>query len=439
MSGLIADVSLPIVGFAGMTHLGLVSATAVASRGFEVVCYDPDAGLVDRLGRGDLPVLEPGLDALLAGNRGRQRFTSDLADLGSASVVYVAPDVRTDDYGNSDLSAIGALTSRVAGALDPAAVLVVLSQVPPGFTRGLAILPLERVYCQVETLVFGRAVERAIRPERYIIGCADPDKSLPAALRAVLEAFDCPILPMRYESAELAKLSINCCLVASIGVANTLAELCEEIGADWSEIVPALQFDQRIGRHAYLAPGLGIAGGNLERDLATAIRLAQAHHTDSGIVRAWIANSQHRRDWAVHTIERVLLRHRPQAKVAVWGLAYKENTNSVKNSPALATIRQLPNTRLALHDPVVPASAAGHSHAVAFANPLAALDGTKALMILTPWPCYREIPPADIARSMSGNIVLDPYRVLDSRQAVAARLAYHTLGCAPPASAKAIS
>ncbi len=431
--------SRPIIGFAGMTHLGLVSATAIASRGFQTVCYDPDPWLTARLDRGDLPVLEPGLDLLLAANREHQHFTSDPAGLGGADVVYIAPDVTTDNQGNSDLSTIGSLIGQVGGSVGPETVLVVLSQVPPGFTRGLAVLPPERIYYQVETLVFGRAVERATQPERYIVGCADPGRPLPRPLRAVLEAFDCPILPMRYESAELAKLSINCCLVASIGVANTLAELCEEIGADWSEIVPALRLDARIGRHAYLAPGLGIAGGNLERDLATAIRLAETHHTDSGIVRAWVANSRHRRDWAARTIERILLRPRPQAKVAVWGLAYKENTHSTKNSPSLATIRQLPDARLAVHDPVVPAGAASHAHAIMAATPLVALDGAEALMILTPWPLYREIPAAEIARAMSGNIVLDPYRVLDPHAALAAGLSYHTLGCAPMAPSTAVS
>lgn len=420
--------TLPVVAFAGMTHLGLVSATAIASCGFETICWDPDTALIERLARGELPVLEPGLDALLAGNSRNQRFSSELADVAAADLVYVAPDVPTDDNGASDLSGISSLIADVASGLNRNAVLVVLSQVPPGFTRGVTLLPPERLYYQVETLVFGRAVERAARPERYIIGCADPTRLLPAALRTVLEAFDCPILPMRYESAELAKLSINCCLVASIGVANTLAELCEEIGADWSEITPALRLDARIGRHAYLAPGLGIAGGNLERDLATIVRLSDRHHTDAGIVRAWIANSRHRRDWAVETIERVLLCRRPQAKIAIWGLAYKENTHSIKNSPSLATLRQLPHARLALHDPAVPASAAAHSHATAAATPLAALDGAEALMILTPWPEYRDIPPVEIARTMRGDIVLDPYRVLDAGAAVAAGLRYHTLG-----------
>src|SRR5262249_25556038 len=163
------------------------------------------------------------------------------------------------------------------------------------------------------------AVERATRPERYIVGCSDPVQPLDPRLKTVLDAFACPILPMRYESAELAKIAINMCLVASIAVANTLAELCEAIGANWSEIMPALKLDPGMGAHSYWAPGLGLAGGTLERDLATFERLAAAHGTDCGIVRAWTANSRHRRDWAARTIRAVLLDAKPNATVAVWG------------------------------------------------------------------------------------------------------------------------
>ena len=187
----------------------------------------PMPRLIRRLARQDWPVLEPGLDELIRSNAGAQRFTDAKADLGGCDVVYVAPDVPTDDQGTSDVSGLTALIRDVAATMNPDAVMVVLSQVPPGFTRALGVLPPQRLYYQVETLVFGQAVERATKPERFIVGCADPAAPLDPRFRAVLDAFGCPILPMRYESAELAKISINCCLVASVTVANTLAELCE--------------------------------------------------------------------------------------------------------------------------------------------------------------------------------------------------------------------
>jgi UDPglucose 6-dehydrogenase len=274
-------------------------------------------------------------------------------------------------------------------------------------------------------------VERATQPERFIVGCADPAEPLPAALETFLQSFGCPILPMRFESAELCKIAINCCLVSSISVANTLAELCEGIGANWSEIVPALKLDRRIGAHAYLAPGLGIAGGNLERDLATVVRLAEGIGSDAGVVKAWIANSRHRKGWAVDTINAAVLDANPDATVTVWGLAYKENTASVKNSPSLATIAALPDVKLVLHDPVVSGSVVQHKKAKAAADALAALDGADALMILTPWPQYRAIAPAAIAATMRGRVVLDPYAVLNADAARAAGLKHYTLGRAP--------
>src|SRR6516165_4871255 len=112
----------PVVGFAGMTHLGLVSAAAVAGRGFEVVCFDPDHAVVDRLVRQDWPVLEPGLDALIRGNGARQRFTSARSDLAACDVVYVAPDVPTDNQGTSDASGLAALIRDVAAAMKTDAV-----------------------------------------------------------------------------------------------------------------------------------------------------------------------------------------------------------------------------------------------------------------------------------------------------------------------------
>ncbi|HEY4136779.1 MAG TPA: UDP binding domain-containing protein [Alphaproteobacteria bacterium] len=417
------------VGFVGMTHLGLVSATGTASKGFEVVCYDRDAALIERLRAGVLPVIEPGLDDMLAANGVRQNFTADLGDLSACDVVYIAPDVPTDDQGRSDLTSISALIGAVIPALGPSAALVVLCQVPPGYTRALPLAP-SRLYYQVETLIFGRAVERATEPERFIVGCADPAASLPAPYRELLEAFGCPILPMRYESAELAKISINMCLVASVSVANTMAELCEQIGAVWSEIVPALKLDRRIGQYSYLAPGLGIAGGNLERDLATVIRFADEKGTDAGVVKAWVANSRHRRDWAARTIRSAVLADAKDPTLAVWGLAYKENTHSVKNSPSLATIAQLPDTALRLHDPAV-SDIALPKRAVLAESALDALAGADALAILTPWPEYKAIAPAQIAAALRGRVVIDPYRVLDPAAAAAAGLEYHTLGMPP--------
>ena len=421
-----------LVGFAGMTHLGIVSSVATAARGCTVLGYDDDEKLVARLRRGELPIIEPGLDALLAANRDRIGFSASLRELSRCDVVYVAADVPTDDEAESDLAPIVTLIEDVSRHLRDDAVLVLLCQVPPGFTRRIASMPQDRLIYQVETLVFGRAVERALNPERFIVGCADPTSPLPAPYREILDAFGCPVLPMRYESAELAKISINCCLVASVTVANTLAELSELIGADWAEIVPALRLDQRIGPHSYLDPGLGIAGGNLERDLRTVLDLAAGTGADVGVVHAWIANSRHRRDWCWRVLRDHVLNPPQTVQIAVLGLAYKQNTHSTKNSPAIALLSRLETmgVRARVHDPVVPSAIV--PFAMGCADPLACAAGADALVLSTPWPEYRRLRIEDLARVMAGRVLIDPFRLLNGEAATAAGFAYHTLGMAPP-------
>lgn len=400
------------IGFAGMTHLGVNSAAAVAEKGFRVVAYDVDAAVIDRLKAGVPPVVEPDLDDLLARHRDAITYTTSLAELGRCDVVYISTDVPTDDSGRSDLGGIASLCETVTAVLAPHAVLVVLCQVPPGFTRALTGPAPDRRYYQVETLIFGRAVERALYPERYIIGCADAEQPLPPAFAALLGAFGCPLLPMRYESAELAKISINFCLVASVSVANTLAELCEAIGADWSEIVPALKLDKRIGPNSYLTAGLGLAGGNLERDLATVLRLSETHANNVDVVSAWLRNSSHRKDWPFQVLSRAVLVDNPQARVAVLGLAYKENTHSTKNAPSLVLLSHLDADRTVVYDPVVRADDLGLGMVQA-SSALDAAKGADAVMLVTPWPEFRELAPAALANVMAGRVVVDPYRLLD--------------------------
>jgi UDPglucose 6-dehydrogenase len=417
----------PVIGFAGLTHLGLVSAVGTASKGFKVVGYDADTARVAAIRAGKMPVVEPDLDDMAQKFAGNLSYTDRLGDLAACDIVYIATDVPTDSRGASDLSGIVKLVDCAIASLGPKALLVVLCQVPPGFTRKLP-LPPDRLYYQVETLVFGRAVERATQPERFIIGCADPARPLPLPYRTLLSAFNCPLLPMRYESAELAKIAINCCLVASVSVANTLAELSEGIGADWNEIAPALRLDRRIGQSSYLAPGLGIAGGNLERDLATVMQLSEEIGSDASVIAAFLRNSRFRRDWALRLVHREVLAHNPKATFGVLGLAYKENTHSTKNSPSLALIENLTRWPIRTFDPVVASSAALHPAVTGATSAIDAAKGVDALLVMTPWPEFRNLKPADLAGAMKGRIVIDPFRLFDRAAMRAAGFDHFVLG-----------
>lgn len=418
----------PSVGYAGLTHLGLCSAIGAAAKGFNVIGFCDDADLVEKISVGQLPIVEPGLDTAFHEHRSRLSFTSRVQDLNACDIVYVAVDVPTDDQGASDLSAIETMLASISPCLNAQAVLVVLSQVPPGFTRQVAYPEVLRYY-QVETLIFGRALERATLPERFIVGCSDPATPLPSAYRAFLEGFGCPLLPMRYESAELAKIAINCFLVASVSTTNTLAEISESVDADWAEIVPALKLDARIGPSAYLTPGLGIAGGNLERDLATVIRLGARHGTATGVVGAYLENSRHMKDWAYRTVKRVVLDLVRSPRLGILGVAYKQDTHSIKNSPALALIEQLGGVSLVVHDPAVPHSAVPDVLWAATAEAVA--NDADAILLMTPWAAYRDLDPSALAQRMRGRVVIDPYRLLEPAGVASVGLTLYSIGRPP--------
>lgn len=418
--------SAPHIGFAGLTHLGLVSLAAAAEKGFRVTGYDADGPFFD----GNLPVQEPGLEEALAANRKQISTTAEAAALGKCDLVYVSADVSTDERDDSDLGPVRALIDGVIGVLKPDAPMVVLCQVPPGFTRALP-LASERLFCQVETLVIGDAMARARAPERIILGCADPADPLPAVLRSYLDAYGCPVMTMGYESAELAKIAVNAYLAGSLGVANVMADLCGRVGADWAEITQALHADARIGADAYLRPGLGISGGNLERDLATVSRLAAETGSDANLVRAWLDDSRHRKNWPLRVLHQEVLGGNPESSVAVLGLAYKENTASTKNAPALELISALGQNAVRVFDPAVTPEMTPFPEMTAAPSALAACEGADAVVIMTPWPAFAALEPKEIAAAMRGVTILDPFRVLDPEDCAKAGLRYFTLGRGP--------
>ncbi|MBI4425469.1 MAG: UDP-glucose/GDP-mannose dehydrogenase family protein [Elusimicrobia bacterium] len=423
-----------MIGFAGLSHLGIVSSAAAAAKGFQVAAYDRAPGLAGRLAQGELPVFEPELAETIAAAGSRLRYTSRARDLEACELVVISLDVPTDDGNRSEVAPLEALIDEVLEVLHPGAVLVILSQVPPGFMRRLAARrkdALERrgilLYGQVETLIFGRAVERALKPERFIVGASEPRAPLPPAYAEYLAAFGCPVLPMRYESAELAKISINVFLAASLSATNTLAELCERVGADWQEIVPALRLDARIGAHAYLAPGLGIGGGNIERDLVAVKSLAAEHGTEACVPSAFLEHSRVRRDWVLRELHRHVLSCQARPVVALWGLAYKPGTKSTKNSPSLALLDALGGVRTRAYDPQVSLDPR-YAGAVQVASPLEACRGAHALVVMTALDEFSALSPVDVRGALARPVVIDPQGVFRTKELAREGFVYSTLG-----------
>ena len=425
----------PVIGFAGLTHLGINSQAAAAARGFNTVGYQPDTGLVECLKRGELPISEPGLASIFDKHRDQLFFSDKVSSLADCDLVYISVDVPTDEQGCSDLSPIKQMINAVVPALKDEASLVVLCQVPPGFTRKLPV-PSKQLFYQVETLIFGRAIERAMYPERFILGCQSPEDPLPQALTSFLSAFDCPILPMRYESAELTKISINACLVASISVANTMADLCERVGADWDEIIPALKLDGRIGQFAYLKPGLGLAGGNLERDLTTVVKLADETGSNASVVKAWINDSEYRKNWVLRKLIENNLVDETTKNLGILGLAYKENTNSTKNSASIALLNELLNDKTRCHiqvfDPEVKIANLPIDGIYEKEDAVRACVGVSVVIIMTPWPEFKKLELSVVSEVMEKRRgkkwLIDPYRLFDPVDCEVAGLNHLTLG-----------
>lgn len=408
------------IGFAGMTHLGLNSAAVAAEKGFHVICYDRNQTIA-QLTKGYVPVSEPGLEELIVKNKENITYTDSQSDLNQCDIVYISTDVPTDSKGKSDLLEIKQLINQIKEQLNQDAILVILCQVPPGFTKSIDF-PRERLFYQVETLIFGRAVERASTPERIIIGCSLPQNSLPEAYKQYLSQFNCPILPMDYESAEFTKIAINCYLVSSISVANTLSEICEQIGANWSDIATALKLDKRIGPSAYLKPGLGIAGGNLERDLATVTQLSNEYGTDDQVVRAWVNNSQYRKNWVLRTLHEQVLSQNPQATIGILGLTYKENTHSIKNSAAIELIPSLIPYKIKVFDPLIKEISLNHPVLTFAESAERVTQECDVLCVMTPWDQFKGLQ----LESLHEKIIIDPYAILN--QQCTKSSSYFTLG-----------
>jgi UDPglucose 6-dehydrogenase len=415
------------IGVVGLSHLGTVVSAGLASLGLPVTAVDrPDR--VGDFAPGRLPYPEPGLAEMLAGPR--PTFTAGYSTLAEAALIILAVDTLTDEHNRSDVSVLEAHVDGMLPWLRADAVVVLMSQVPVGYTRALAARMrarrpdlVGRVYYWVETLVIGDAVARYLRPERIIVG--GPTGPEPA-LEALLGRFACPVHRMDYESAELCKAAINLYLATSVTFANALADLCEATGASMRAIIPALRADRRIGPAAYIRPGLGLAGGNLERDLVHLKELAARSGVRTDLFDVILERSAARYGWLQASVARWILEATPHPRLALWGLAYKKNTDSTKNAVSLRLAADLRSrARLVAYDPRVIASIAGVDRAP---SALEAARGADGLVILTDWDEFAAIDLALLRSTLGRPVVVDAAGVLDPARARAAGLTHVAIG-----------
>lgn len=399
------------IAVAGLTHLGVCMAIAAHEWGLAVVGFDLDSRRAAAARAGDFDPAEPGVADFLSNPSERFQVTDDVHMVADCDLIIIAVDTVLTDVGGNDDREVEALLAAVAGAVQSSTPIVVASQVRPGFTRAHAHLHSE-LYYFMETLIFGQGIARARFPERYIIGTPNPAEPLPQTLADFLALADCPVHVMSYESAELTKLSANVVLSASITAANSLAELAEQVGADWRDIESALRDDSRIGRRAYISAGLGIGGANLARDLLGIEAMAQMRGVDASFARQLLNHSDHMRDWTLRTITR-LRQARSIERLGILGLAYKPGTTSTRGGSGVALIEALgPALDLLAYDPAVQLADLPAGIRVRIAESAEqVLAECDAVAVTTPWPEFIE-PLRTAVGSGRWPFIVDPYRVV---------------------------
>jgi UDPglucose 6-dehydrogenase len=418
----------------GLWHLGSVTAAGLAEVGHQVIGLDFDAATVAGLARGVAPVFEPGLGELIASglSSGRLRFAERLHELEDIDVLWVTYDTPVDDDDKADTNFVMAQTERALAAMNADTLLLVSSQLPVGSMRRLEETPAgvtRHVACCPENLRLGRAVQDFLHPERLVVGVRSArDRQ---RLHELLSVITPAIEWMSVESAEMTKHAINAFLAASVVFANEIASLCESVGADAKEVERGLKSDSRIGRGAYLSPGGAFSGGTLARDVAFLNEAALGRGVMTPLLSSVLPSNELHKCWVRKNLQ-MLFEDLSGITVAVWGLAYKPGTDTLRRSLAVQLCDWMigAGVTVRVHDPMVKDLPHRWTGIVTrCTEPVAAASGADALVVATEWPVYQAVSPAQLTQSVAGLVVLDANRFLPQLAAHAShRLRYVAVG-----------
>jgi UDPglucose 6-dehydrogenase len=401
-----------------MWHLGAVTAACSAAAGHTVIGIDHDDDAIAALKSGRPPVAEPGLGALITEQirAGRLSFTTDVARLADADVLWVTYDTPVDADDRADLAFVLRRVEATYPYLRDGALVISSSQLPAG-----SIGELEEIWRVVangrqvhfaaspENLRLGRAIEVFTQPDRVVVGVRD------LAGRARAEQLFAPITDriewMSVESAEMTKHAVNAFLATSVTFINELAAICERVGADAKEVERGLKTERRIGPQAYVSPGGAFAGGTLARDVEflreLGARVSRATPLMDGVLTS---NTEHR-GWTRRRLDAELGGVKGRV-IAVWGLTYKPGTDTLRRSSAVELCESLvaEGAQVRAHDPAATALPS-LLHAVHRSKtPLEAVSGADALVVATEWPEYRQVPVEDVVTAMNTPLIVDANR-----------------------------
>jgi UDPglucose 6-dehydrogenase len=416
----------------GTGYVGLVTAAGFAEFGSEVWCVDIDPEKIARLRDGEVPIYEPGLAESIARNRERLHFDTQLAPaLAHARLLFVAVGTPPTYSGDADLSAVNA----VVGAM-PASdrhALVMKSTVPVGTGATIKRMFAEQgkpgfayVSCP-EFLKEGSALEDFLAPDRVVVG--DEGDWAGDAVVELYAPLDAPLVRTDISSAEMIKLAANAFLATKISFINEIANVSELTGADVAEVARGIGLDERIGQH-FLKPGIGFGGSCFPKDVSALKQLAGNSGYHFQLLTAVIEVNELQKRRVIAKLQKHM-GSLVGKKVALLGLAFKANTDDMReaSSLVLAARLQADGATVRAYDPVAEHEARKMMVGVEFADSaLDALDGADAAVLVTEWPEFRELDFSDVASRMRGNVIVDGRNFLDRAAVTDAGLIYTGIG-----------
>ncbi len=439
----------------GSGYVGLVTGACLADAGNHVVCVDVDAGKIERLKRGDVPIHEPGLEALIKRNAeaGRIEFTTDAArgvEHGLFQLIAVGTPPGED--GSADLRYVLAVARTIATHLNRYCIVVTKSTVPVG-TADKVRLELERtlgargakvefdVVSNPEFLKEGAAIADFVKPDRVVIGTDNPRTT--ELMRALYEPFTRNhdrLIVMDIRSSELTKYAANAMLATKISFMNELANIAERVGADIEKVRIGIGSDPRIG-YSFIYPGTGYGGSCFPKDVQALIRSAHDAGHEPQILNAVETVNGRQKEVLFRKMQRHFGDTLPGRTIAVWGLAFKPNTDDMREAPARTLIDLLlkAGARVQAYDPVAATEAQriydGSPAFVLAKNAYEAARGADALAIVTEWQEFRSPDFERLKEILKAPVIFDGRNLYDPGMVSRFGLTYHAIGRGKPLAA----
>ncbi|MDX8031661.1 UDP-glucose/GDP-mannose dehydrogenase family protein [Lentzea sp. BCCO 10_0856] len=409
------------IAVVGTGYVGLTTGACLASLGHRVVCADVDAGKIERLSRGEVDILEPRLAELVAEGIASGRLSFVLgasAAVADAEVVFLCVPTPMGVGGIADLAAVESVVDETRDLLPSGCVIVNKSTVPVGTAVRTAEL-LRRddvaVVSNPEFLREGSAVHDFLNPDRIVVGCDQQDAAeRVAALYARLGA---PTVLTDAASAEMVKYAANCFLAMKLSYVNAVAELCERLGANITDVTEGMGYDKRIGQ-AFLNPGPGWGGSCLPKDTHAMLQVADAADFEFRLLRATIDTNERQRQRMVEKVRLAVTGKRggslSHVRLGLLGLTFKAGTDDLRDSPSLAVAAMLKQAGADLvgYDPALPGGRDLGAVSVVD-DPYQAAKDVDALIVLTEWPDFRSLDWARLAETVRQPVVVDTRNILD--------------------------